>query len=178
MQQIKESRSGFTLIELLLAIFIVSLFGYFIFATPSGAPKTQEKVTISNLPNFYQKNLHGDGEVVCIKKCKECYYLTGSKKPQSAPIPMVLNVQEQFSVDKNGNAIKLHLGRFKDEKVCMRFRHYKNGSITPMILNLGNQVLFLPSYFGEGKSFSSVSDAASWWLRNSQNALRSRGEWY
>lgn len=178
MQQIKNFKSGFTLIELLLAIFIVSLFAYFIFAIPSSAPKVEEKVTISNLPNYFQKNLHGDGEIVCIKNCTECYYLSGAKKPQSAPIPMPLNVQEQLNIDKNGNPEKLDLGRYNDEKVCLRFRHYKNGSISQMILNLGNRAIFIPSYFGEGKSFGSVKEAADWWTRNSQGALRSKGEWY
>lgn len=173
-----NSRSAFTLIELLLAIFIVSLFAYIVFATPSDYKKPKEKVTVSNLPSFFQKNLHGDGEFICIKKCKECYYLSGSSKPQSAPIPIPLDVVAQYTLDKNGNPQKIDLGRYKDSRVCMRFRHYENGSISQIILELKEKSLFIPSYFGEGKSFDSVDQAASWWLEDTQNGLKSKGEWY
>jgi len=177
MQQIKFKR-GFTLVELLLAIFLVGLFAYFTFATPGDVKKQKEVITISNLPNFFQKNLSGDGEVVCINKCKECYYITNSPQGSTIPIPMVLNVRNEYILDKNDNPVKLDLGRFKDKKVCMRFRHYKNGSISQVILDLGDKVIFMPSYFGEGKEFNSISEAADWWVKDSQDRLRSRGDWY
>jgi prepilin-type N-terminal cleavage/methylation domain-containing protein len=173
-----NKRSAFTLIELLLAIFIVSLFAYIVFATPQSYQKPKERVTVSNLPSYFQKNLHGDGELVCINKCKECYYLSGSSKPQSAPIPIPLDVIDQYTLDRNGNPQKLDLGRYKDSRVCMRFRHYKNGSISQLILELKEKTLFIPSYFGEGKSFDSVDQAASWWLEDTQNGIKSKGEWY
>ncbi len=177
MQQI-EFKRGFTLVELLLAIFLVGLFAYFVFATPSEVKEQKEVVTIATLPRFLQKNLSGDGEVVCINKCKECYYITSSDEPSTAPIPFRLNVQNEYILDKNDNPVKLDLGRFKDKKVCMRLRHYKNGSISQVILDLGDKVIFLPSYFGEGKEFGSVSEAADWWVRDSQDLLKSRGDWY
>ena len=177
MQQI-EFKRGFTLVELLLAIFLVGLFAYFIFATPGKYKEPKEVVTVSNLPRFFQKNLSGDGEVVCINDCKECYYITNSQNPQNAPIPLVLKVKNEYILDKNNNPQKVDLGRFKDKKVCMRFRHYKNGSISQVILDLGDKVIFIPSYFGEGKEFGSISEAADWWVKDSQNQLRSRGDWY
>ena len=174
-----NSKKAFTLIELLLAIFLVGLFAYFVFATPSAVTKPKMEVNASNLPAYLQKNLRGNGEVVCIKKCKECYYITNSSKPQNAPLPLYLNVQAEYTLDKNNNPQKLELGRYKDKKVCLRFRHYKNGSISQIILDLGeSKFLFIPSYFGEGKLFNSLSDARDWWVRDSQNILRSRGEWY
>ena len=178
MQQIKSFRSGFTLIELLLAIFIVSLFAYIVFATPSKFQKPKEKVTISNFPHFLQKNLHGDGELVCIKNCTECYYVSNSAEPQSAPLPIPMNVIAEYILDRNGNHQKLDLGRYKDKKICLRLRHYKNGSISQVILELKDRALFIPSYFGEGKSFDSVDQAAFWWLEDTQHGLKSQGEWY
>jgi prepilin-type N-terminal cleavage/methylation domain-containing protein len=177
MQQIKFKR-GFTLVELLLAIFLVGLFAYFIFATPSEYKEPKVEVNATNLPSFLQKNLNGDGEVVCINNCKECYYITNSAKAINAPIPMKLSVKNEYILDRNDNPIKLDLGRYKDKKVCMRFRHYKNGSISQIILDLGDKALFIPSYFGEGKEFNSVSSASDWWIRDSQNRLKSRGDWY
>jgi len=173
----QKFRRAFTLIELLIAIFIVSLFAYFVFATPSKFQKPKEKLTISNLPTYFQKNLHGDGEFVCIKHCKECYYLSNSK-PQSAALPISMDVVAEYILDKNGNPQKLDLGRFKDKKVCLRFRHYKNGSISQIILELKDGAIFIPSYFGEGKEFGSVDQAASWWLEDTQNSIKSTGAWY
>ncbi len=178
MQQIKSFRGGFTLVELLLAIFLVGLFAYFVFATPSDIKEQKEVITISNFPKFLQKSLNGDGELICIKNCKECYYLTNSAKTTNTSIPIPLNVVNEYILDKNDNPVKLDLGRFKDKKICMRLRHYKNGSISQVILDLGGKALFIPSYFGEGKEFDSVDDAASWWVKDSQNALRSKGDWY
>jgi len=144
--KIFKNRQAFTLVELLLAIFLVGLFAYFVFATPT--------------------------------KCKECYYVTNLAKPQNAPMPLVLNVKAEYILDRNSNPEKLELGRFDDKKVCMRLRHYKNGSISQVILDLGDKFLFIPSYFGKGKEFNSLNEAVSWWVKDSQNSLRSRGEWY
>jgi prepilin-type N-terminal cleavage/methylation domain-containing protein len=177
MQQIKLKR-GFTLVELLLAIFLVGLFAYFIFATPGEYKAPKVEVNASNLPTFFQKNLNGDGEVVCIDNCRVCYYITINPNPTNAPLPMNLSVKNEFILDKNDNPVKLDLGRYKDKKVCMRFRHYKNGSISQVILDLGDKALFIPSYFGEGKLFSTVNEAADWWVKDSQNGLRSKGDWY
>ena len=171
-------KRAFTLIELLIAIFLVGLFAYFVFATPSINVNTQEDVNISNLPKYLQKSLAGDGEVVCINKCKECYYITNSIKPQETALPLILNVKAEYILDRFNNPQRVELGRYKDKKVCLRFKHYKNGSITQMILDLGDKFLFIPSYFGEGKIFDSLNSATDWWLKDSINILRSRGDWY
>ncbi len=178
MQQIKDIRRGFTLIELLLAILLVGLFAYLVFATPGTIEKPKEVVNISNLPRVLQKNLSGNGELICINKCKTCYYVSGSQQSNQFSLPMKLEVINEFILDKNSNPVKLDLGRYKDKKICMRLRHYKNGSISQVILDLGSSVIFIPSYFGKGKEFGSVNEAAKWWVRDSQDMLRSKGDWY
>ncbi len=177
MQQIKLTR-GFTLVELLLAIFLVGLFSYFIFAIPSNYKQPKEVITISNFPKFLQKNLVGDGELVCINNCKECYYILNDNKPVNIALPLRLNVNNEYILDRNDNPTKIELGRFNDKKVSLRIRHYKNGSISQVILDLGDKVIFIPSYFGEGKEFNSISEAVDWWVKDSQNNLKSRGDWY
>jgi len=171
-------KRAFTLIELLLAIFLVSLFAYFVFATPSSVQKPKIEVNASNFPSYLQKNLNGDGEIACIKKCRQCYYITNLAKPQDAPMPLLLNVKAEYILDRNDNPQKIELGRLNDEKVCLRLRHYKNGSISQVILDLGDKFLFIPSYFGEGKLFNSLNDAADWWVKDSQHGIHSQGEWY
>ena len=178
MQQIKKLR-GFTLLELLVVILLMGLLTYFVFATPQKVQKPKEKVTIATLPHFIQKNLSGDGELVCIDNCKSCEYLTSNSKPQSiSALPFIKNVVGEYIIDSGNNPARVDLGRYKDKKVCMRLRHYQNGSISQVILDMGDKVLFLPSYFGDGKEFGSVNEAADWWLKDSQGKLRSRGDWY
>ncbi len=174
----KSKRAAFTLIELLVTIFLMTLLTYFVFSKPRIETKAKVEVNATTLPNYLQKNLNGNGEVVCTNKCKDCYYITNSAKAQNAPMPLMLNVKAEYILDKNGNPQKIELGRYKDKKVCLRFRHYQNGSISQVILDLGDKFLFLPSYFGDGKLFNSLNDAADWWSKDSQNSLRSRGEWY
>ena len=173
-----KNRKAFTLIELLLAIFLVSLFAYFVFATPQPVTKERVEVNASNLPHYLQNSLRGDGEIVCIDKCRDCYYLTKTSKPQNSPMPIILNVKAEYTLDRNDNPQKIELGRFKDKKVCLRLRHYQNNSISKVILDLGEGFLYIPSYFGEGKIFGSLNDARDWWIRDSQNGIRSQGEFY
>jgi len=178
MQQIKYYKRGFTLIELLLAIFLVALLSYFVFSGVGDVKKEKQVVTIENLPKVLQENLNGDGEMVCVNNCLDCYYITNTQKPQNAALPIPLKVVNEYILDKNDNPIKIELGRLEDKKVCMRLQHYKNGSISQVILEVNGEFIYLPSYFGEGKKFGSLSDAVSYWLKDSQGKLSSRGDWY
>ncbi len=177
MQQIDLKR-GFTLVELLLAILLIGILATFVFSQPREYKKNQKKVTISNLPEALQQGLSGDGELVCIKDCTECYYLTDTKRAQSAPLPLPLKVTNEYILDRNNNPIKIEKGRFNDKKVCLRLKHYKNGSISPVILEIKDKYIFLPSYFREGKEFDSLNEAVRYWLKDSEGRFRSKSEWY
>ncbi len=178
MQQIKI-KEGFTLVELLLAIFLVGLLAAFVFSQPSILNKNQQEVSISNLPEVLQNNLIGYGELVCIKNCTQCFYFTNSKNAQNISLPMPLKIINEYILDKNNNAVKIKKGRYKDEKVCLRLKHYKNNSISQVILETqDNKFLFIPSYFGEGKEFDSLNDAVNYWIKDSDGKFRSKSEWY
>ncbi len=179
MQQIKQIKRGFTLVELLLAILLMGILALFVFSQPGEYQQNSQEITIKNLPEAFQKNLKGDGELVCIKKCSECYYLTDVQKPQTAPLPFPLKVQNEYILDKNGNPVKINLGRLNDKKVCFRLEHYKNNSISPVIVELENdKFIFISSFFKEGKEFDSLNEAAAYWLKDSDGKFRSRSEWY
>ena len=173
-----KNKKAFTLIELLIAIFLVSLFAYIVFATPTPVTKRKVEVNASTLPTYLQEKLSGDGDLICTNKCTQCYYIMNSLKPISIYLPLNLKVKKEYILDRSNNPQKLELSRFKDEKICLRIHHYKNGSISQVILDLGDKFLFIPSYFGEGKEFESLNEAADWWVKDSQNELRSRGDWY
>jgi len=161
--------------ELLLAILLVSILAYFVFATPQEFETPKEEINSSNLPSYFQNNFYGDGEIVCVDKCKECYYITNTIKKISLPLP--LKVINEYILDKNNNPIKIEMGRFKDKRVCLRLRHYKNNSISQVILELEDRYLFIPSYFGEGKEFNSLSEASDWWIRDSDK-FDTKSNWY
>ena len=176
MQQIKRA---FTLFELLIVILLMGLVAFFVFSNPTIPKARAESVTLETLPKFLRTNLQGNGELVCINNCSSCFYLNGSSKPQSFSLPLQLKVKNVYILDRSDNPEKIEYGRLKDKKVCLRLRHYKNGSISQEILELeGDKFLFIPAYFGNGKIFESLNDAQSWWLRNMQNAPKSRGDWY
>ena len=179
LKNITKSSRAFTLFELLIVIFLASLMAYFIFSTPMGIKKERIEVNASNFPQFLQKNLYGNGELVCVNKCSKCFYLNGASKKEFT-LPLSIHISSEYILDKNDNPQKIELGRFNDKKVCLRIRHYKNNSISQVILELngGSRYLFIPSFFGEGKEFFTLNDAVSWWLRNSNIGLDSRGSWY
>jgi len=175
-QQINH-KSGFTLLELLIAILLIGILGSFVFNNIGKFDKPKEVVTIANLPHILQKNLTGDGEMVCVNKCSSCYYITDSAKLNNISLPFPLKVRNEYIIDKNNNPVKIKLGRLNDKKICLRIRHYKNNSISQVILENNGEFIFIPSYFSEGKKFGSLSDATAYWIRNREK-LQGRGDWY
>ena len=176
MQQIKRA---FTLIELIVVILLIALVAYFVFSNPTIKKNKSVAITFETLPKYLRENLAGDGELICINKCSSCFYLNGVSKPQKVTLPIQLKVKNVYVLDRSDNPTKIEYGRLKDKKVCLRLKHYKNGSISQEILELkGDKFLFIPAYFGEGKLFDSLNDATTWWLRLQNEAPRSRGDWY
>ena len=152
---------------------------YFVFSSPGIPKESRVAITKETLPNYLQKSLPKDGQLVCINKCTKCVYLDGTKSQKDVTLPISLRVKNEYIIDQNENPVKIDLGRYNDKKVCMRLNHYKNGSISQVILELNdNKFLFIPSFFGNAQEFDSLNDAVSYWLKDSQNILRSKGDWY
>ncbi len=167
-------KKGFSLIELLIVIAIISLFGFLVFDFLKKVEIKQDPYSIKNLKKVFQD--YGDIELLCIDKCAQCFTHTpGSDALQEASSD--LKELQAYTVDKNDNPLKIEFGRTKDRRICLRYRHYANGSNTQIILESEGKFFYFPSYFGEVSVYESAEDAAEAWIKGSE-ILRSKGNYY
>ena len=167
-------RKGFSLIELLIVIAIISLFGFLIFDFLKKAEIKQDPYTIKNLKKTFQHA--GDAELLCIDKCSQCF-LTSSGKEQMQKVPSELKEIHAYIVDKDEHPQKVDFGRMDDHPICLRFRHYANGSTTQIILESEEKFFYFPSYFGDISVHESAEEAAEQWIGETK-LLGSQGSYY
>jgi len=167
-------KRGFSLIELLIVIAIISLFGFLVFGLLKKAEIRQDPYTIKNLKKILQN--HGDIELLCIDKCSQCFtHEPGEEAMQE--VSSDLKELQAYTVDKNDNPQKITFGRLRDHHICLRYRHYANGSSTQIILESEEKFFYFPSYFGEVSIHDSAEDAAEVWIKGSKIAT-SQGNYY
>jgi len=167
-------KKGFSLIELLVVIAIISLFGFLIFDFLKKVEIKQDPYSIKNLKEIFKNR--GDVELLCINKCRQCFIHTpGNDTMQEADSD--LKALQAYTVDSNDNPQKLEFGRFQDHRICLRYRHYANGSNTQIILESEGKFFYFPSYFGEVTVHESAEDAAEAWIKGSK-VLKNRGSYY
>ncbi len=167
-------KKGFTLIELLIVIAIISLFGFLVFDFLKKTETKQDPYTIQNLQKVLRDQ--GDIELICINKCAQCFTrIPGSEVLQETESD--LKEIRAYTVNKNDNPQKIEFGRLKDRPVCLRYRHYANGSSTQIILESEEKFYYFPSYFGTVSIHDSVEGAAEAWIQNTE-IPKSRGNYY
>ena len=171
---------GFSLLELIVVVLIVSLIGFLVF---SSAVKQQQKTKLldpSTLPSILRESFKGQGDIefFCIKKCAECYVLQGGN---ISPYDGGINFGKELEIhllDDNNHFVQLdELGRIKDEKICLRYHLYANGSTTPMVIVNNQGIYYLPSYFGEATKVADMEEAKSLWLKEDYS-LKDSGSFY
>ena len=152
---------GFTLIELLIVILIISIFYFLVSASFKRDKKERQTILkIENIREYPLKDLPKNGaELICINSCKNCfvYNLDNFKESQ---IKSDLSKLEVYIPSRNGDSQRAKFGRYRDSKVCLRFRYYPNGSTDTMIIHTKDRYYYIPSYFGKIESFDSLSDAS------------------
>ncbi len=153
---------GFSLIELIIVILIASLFAALIFSNIQFGAKKKPKVGIPQLKANALTRGAGEATLVCVDHCRKCFLsLGGKQRSVSSQLPPLT----AYILDKSGNAQEIDFGRIKDQKVCLRFHYYANGSTSQMILESKDQFYFLPSYFGEIERFDSLDAATERWTK-------------
>ncbi len=165
---------GFSLIELIIVILIASLFAAVIFTNIGLGATKKQTVGIRQLKNTDMTRNLGDAELVCTDRCRHCVLVHGDKQAQ---IQSQLKPLTAYILDDSNNAQEVDFGRIKDQKVCLRFRYYANGSTSQMILESEDRYYFLPSYFGEIEEFDDIDGAVERWTKY-RNQLDAMGTFF
>ena len=176
-----STMKGFTLLELIVVVMIVSLMSFLLFsAAVRDEKKKVEILDPSTFPNKFRESFKGQGDVefFCIKKCKECYVIQGGNiSPYDGGIDFGDDVEIHLLDDDNRFVEIDDLGRIKDEKVCLRYHLYANGSTTQMLIVNKEGIYFLPSYFGKAQKVADMEEAKELWVKE-EYSLRDSGSFY
>jgi prepilin-type N-terminal cleavage/methylation domain-containing protein len=176
-----STMKGFTLLELIVVVMIVSLMSFMVISSAIKSEKKKiEILDPRTLPSTLRESFKGQGDVelYCIKKCEECYVIqAGDISPYDGGISFGKDVEIHLLDDDNHFVEIDDLGRIKDEKVCLRYHLYPNGSTTKMLIVNDQGIYFLPSYFGKAKKVSDMQEAKELWV-NEEYSLRDSGSFY
>ncbi len=172
---------AFTLLELIVVIFIITMIGAMVFSSAMHNEKEEKKILDpSTLPSSIRKAFQGQGdiELFCIKKCKECFVLQhGQVSAYDGGIKFGKEV-ELHTLDESNHFVQLdELGRFKDEKLCLRYHLYPNGSTTQLVIKNSDGIFYLPSFFGKSKKVNDMDEAKELWIKEKYD-LRDSGAFY
>ncbi len=168
------ARSAFSLIELIIVILIASLFAALVFSSVSSGKPREKKVGIRALKEVEDSRIGGEADLVCTDDCRTCRLVIEHK---SHPVDSRLKPLTAYILDEGGSPQEIDFGRMGDEKVCLRFHYYPNGSTSQMILSSDETFYFIPSYFGTIETFDSLSAAAERW-KHFRDRLDSMGAYY
>ena len=151
--------------------------------TFSTVVKHEQKVEIldiSKLPTTFRKSFEGQGDVelFCIKKCTQCYVAQGKEiVAYDGEIELGKDVKS-YLLDNDNHLVEIdELGRMKDEKICLRYHLYPNGSTTQMVISSSQGIFYLPSYFGKVKKVEDLEEAQELWI-HSKYDLKDSGSYY
>jgi len=173
-------RSGFSLLELIVVVLIVSLIGFLVFSSAIKQQKRAEILDPTTLQKTFRESFKGQGDVelFCINKCKECYVAKGREiLAYDGTIELGKDVEVHLLDDDNHWIEMEEQGRVKDNKICLRYHLYPNGSTTQMVISNNKGIYYLPSFFGKSKKVADMEEAKELWIKSDYN-LRDSGSYY
>lgn len=138
-------------------------------------PKVLE---VTNLRStLLNKELHyTNGEFFCMEKSQNCYiYKNGATTRYEGKLS--LSALEVYFVDSEGGLSEFEFGRYQGERISLRFKTYKNGSSSKMIIKNRTGIYYLPSFFGKRQRVDSLEKAKELWLANNKS-LEDSSEYY
>jgi len=175
----KKSR-GFTLFELIVVVLIVSLIGFLVFSEAIKAEKKVDALDPTTIASTLRQSFKEDGEVelFCVNNSTECYILNnGAVSPYDGAVRFGTDV-EIYLLDEDDNFVHIdEFGRYKDNKITLRFHLYENGSTTQMVIQNSKGIYYLPSYFGKSKEVNDTDEAKELWIKDKYD-LGDSGSYY
>ena len=180
-EALNNSKSAFTLLELIVVVMIVSLMSFMVFSAMSNEEeKKKEQLDPSTLPTTLRHTFQGKGDVelFCINKCIDCYTLIDSEITEYEGLINLGKDVEVYLLDNDDHLNKVdNFGRVKDQKVCLRYHLYANGSTTKMVISNSKGVYYLPSFFGKVEEVNTTEEAKDLWLKE-EYSLDDSGAFY
>jgi len=173
-----NQRYAFSLLELLVVIFIISFAYLLVFASMRQKLDKPKILEVANLRvTLLNKELrYTDGEFFCIEKSQNCYiYKNGTTKRYKGKLS--LSNLEIYFVDSKEGLSEFEFGRYQGERISLRFKTYKNGSSSPMIIKNKKAIYYLPAFFGKTKRVDSLEKAKELWIANNKS-LEDSSEYY
>ncbi len=164
---------AFTLLELIIVIFLLSLVSFFVVSNIKKEAIKKRVVNIASIKSLAKDNSYN--ELICLNSCKECFLIDSEfninrVNTNFGPI-------KAYILDNTNQPIELEFGRVKDNKLCLRFIFYPNGSTSKMVIQKGDKFYYIPSFFGKIKRFDSLTDAMDYWRENI-SLVRGEGDFY
>ncbi len=177
MSKIESKREGFTLLELLIVILLISIFTFLAFAVLKKSDSSKsEQFDLMHLRKPPVDIPSSGAELVCINECKECYFVYPNMDSNSK-IESSFGKIKAYLIDNENSLQEIDFGRIDDNRVCLRFHYYGNGSNSEMIIESKGKFYYYPTYFGKTEIFDNISDAKERW-KNNRYRLRDKGDYY
>ncbi len=176
----KTARSAFTLLELLIVIVLVSIVYFLGFNGVEKRINVPKALTPLNLKStiVHSEFFSGEGTLLCINQCKNCYIRENINTPfQAYKNKVDLAGTRAYTLDRYNALNEIEPGRYQDQRICLEMNFYKNGSSTQLVLENKHGIYFLPSFFGEPKKVDSLEEAKALWLADEKNIANS-GDFY
>jgi len=171
MPKVRYRLSAFTLIEMLIVIILIGI--VYTLILNRYRPKKEELYIRSTTP-FRSVLLpfwnHSHIILLCGNRCKKCsIYSDNGKiiKKVKRSLFKQNDIPKFYTLDYNDEINRkefLHIqSNRSEEKVCFRFDMYPNKSSSELILEYRNgKVLYLPPYFNDTLSFSSLESVQNY----------------
>ena len=170
-----DTKRGFTLLELLIVILLLSIFTLLVVTSINIKKNSPKKTTVKSIIDLKPEHIDKWSELICINNCSECFMR--DSKGKTVKIKPHFKKMQVYRVNKYGIATKVDFGRYRDKKICLRFKFFQNGSHDRAIIESNSHFYYIPTFFGKIEEFSSLKDAEDRW-RSSENLLRDSGDFY
>ena len=170
-----EKKPAFTLLELLIVILLLSLTALLVVGNFSGKRAEPKTPTLSQIRTLVDSVPAGGTELLCVKECSECYlYGNGGIIRR---VPYSFKPIKAYVLNSYNEPRVADFGRLNDQRICLRFRYYPNGSTTRIILKSGSDYYYIPAYFGTVEKYRTLEEASKQWLAD-ENLLRNGENFY